>query len=88
MYAQNVYFHDNVVRCGSGSITVAAAVQDVGSTAVFTSRNNRYENNDYDDAALCANPSAVGRFFAWMNGYRNWPEWGSYGHDDTGSYTP
>jgi parallel beta-helix repeat protein len=78
---QNVYVHDNTVRCGSGSLTVAGAVQDIGDNSIFTSRNNRFQGNHYENLAQCS-----GRPFAWMNGWWTPTEWPGYGQDTSGTF--
>jgi hypothetical protein len=78
---QNVYVHDNTVTLGSGSLSAAGGVQDVGDPAIFTSRNNRFMNNTYALGGK-ANP------FAWMNGWPTAAGWRAYGQDLTGSFTP
>jgi hypothetical protein len=72
---QNVYVHDNIVRMPKG---MTGAVQDVGDSAVFTSRNNRFEHNTY-----YLSPNG---HFAWMNGERSDTEWKGYGMDATGTF--
>lgn len=70
---RNVYVHDNTIR-NSG---LTGAARDTTSNAIFSS-NNRFESNTYvGDVSWAWNNSAVG-----------WSTWRSYGHDDTGSYTP
>lgn len=66
----NVFVHDNTVTDGR-----VGAVQETGNNAIFTSRNNRFENNDYD-----------GTTFHWLGAQRTFAQWQGYGHDDTGSY--
>lgn len=77
MYVKNVWVHDNVVVCGPGSLSVAAAVQDAGSTAIFTSRYNRFTGNRYTLTGCSAQPHA------WMNAWRTGVEWRGYGQDAT-----
>ncbi|MNR67920.1 hypothetical protein D3C85_1921640 [compost metagenome] len=38
-------------------------------SALFTSKNNRFENNTY------VVPSASGKYWDWMNARRTWNEW-------------
>lgn len=82
-FARDVYFHDNTVYqrttagCG-GWCFAAGAVQDVGDNAVFTSRNNRWENNHYFVAAR------TDQLFAWMNVNQLWAAWNTIGHDSPG----
>jgi parallel beta-helix repeat protein len=75
---QNLYVHDNNVTQTSGSWAGGGA-QDVGSTAIFTSRNNRWVHNTYR-VTSGASP------FTWMNvGWVNWTQWKAYGQDVTGA---
>ena len=80
---ENLWVHDNRITQGvgpAGSLGVAAgAVQDVGDPAIFTSRNNRFQNNIYT-----LGPTA--RPFAWQNAARTVTEWRGYGLDMTGSF--
>jgi parallel beta-helix repeat protein len=64
---QNVRVHDNVIKLSSGH---SGAVQDVGSNAIFTSRNNRFDHNTYT-------LGSVSKPFYWNNGARAWSEWSS-----------
>jgi parallel beta-helix repeat protein len=73
----NLYVHDNTVTQPSGR--AAGAVQNVGSNAVYTSRNNRFVHNTYD-------LGATARQFRWMNNDRTPTEWRSYGLDVTGTF--
>lgn len=68
---RDVNTHDNVVSGGR-----TGAIQDVGDNAIFTSRNNTFENNDYSSTV-----------FVWQNADKTFAQWQAYGHDDTGSYT-
>jgi len=54
-------------------------VQDVGDPAIFTSRNNRFQNNGYT-------LGTTARPFAWQNAARTATEWRDYGQDRTGSF--
>ncbi|HEV7991880.1 MAG TPA: right-handed parallel beta-helix repeat-containing protein [Gemmatimonadaceae bacterium] len=80
---ENLWVHDNRVTQDvgpAGSLGVAAgAVQDVGDPAIFTSRNNRFQNNVY----TLGTPA---RPFAWQNAARTATEWRGYGLDMTGSF--
>jgi parallel beta-helix repeat protein len=77
--AQNAYVHDNTLyqRNGGGS----GAANDLGDTATFLTRNNRWANNTYY-VGTNARP------FAWMNGWRTTTEWRAYNEDSTGSFNP
>jgi parallel beta-helix repeat protein len=69
MLIQNLYVHDNQVTMSEGN---TGLVQDTGDNAVFTSRNNRFVNNQYT-------LNGGGRFFEWNNGSRTLEEWTSFG---------
>ena len=75
---ENLWVHDNTVRMNRGMTGLA---QDIGDTAYFTSRNNRFTNNSY---WLGANPAP----FAWMNQPMTPISWQSYGNDLAGCSTP
>jgi parallel beta-helix repeat protein len=78
---QNVSVHDNsVTYSGTGTPIVAGGLQDVGSTAIFASRNNRFENNRYTLTGAKSNP------FSWNNGYLTDAQWRSLGNDDAGTF--
>ena len=74
---RNLWVHDNTIRSLRGFTGV---VQNVGSTAVFSSLNNRFDRNKYTLAA--------GTYFEWMNGGRTWGAWRGYGQDVNGTLTP
>ncbi|MDH3605574.1 MAG: right-handed parallel beta-helix repeat-containing protein [Acidimicrobiia bacterium] len=65
----NLYVHDNKITMSEGH---TGLVQDVGDNAVFTSRNNRFENNEYT-------LNGSDRRFEWNNGERSLQEWNSFG---------
>jgi len=72
----NLWVHDNVIR---NTIGWTGLVQDIGDPSYFTSRNNRFERNQY---------LLKGQWpFAWMNGTRNENEWVQFGQDVSGSFT-
>lgn len=75
-YVQNVYVHDNTIRMSSG---YTGAAEDVGDPSIFTSRNNRFQNNNY---YLGTNTA----YYAWMDATRTDTEWRSYGEDTTGTF--
>jgi len=56
-------------------------MQDVGSTAIFTSRNNRWVHNTY---YLGTNAAP----FEFSNGTRSAAQWRGYGQDATGLFNP
>jgi parallel beta-helix repeat protein len=83
---KNFYVHDNTVTQTNrprnpNELSVAAGiVTDIpGNLAPFTSRNNRFVNNDY---TVNPNPQP----FAWMNGTRTIAQWKGYGHDQSGTF--
>jgi parallel beta-helix repeat protein len=73
----NLYVHDNRVVQATGR--AAGIVQNVGSNAVYTSKNNRFVRNSYDLGSSA-------KYFRWMNGDRTTPEWKGYGQDVTGTF--
>lgn len=75
---QNVYVHDNIVSLGAGG---NGAVQDVGNSLIFTSRNNRFVHNTYTAGSL-------GSPFVWANAFRTWDSWKLQGQDTTGTFNP
>jgi hypothetical protein len=70
--AHNVYVHDNDITGTGGS--VAGLAQDMGDQSLYTSRNNRFVNNQYH----LPDPT-TGRWFAWMDAARTASEWQAYG---------
>lgn len=66
---ENLYVHDNTVTMSQGHTGIA---QDTGNTAVFTSRNNRFENNTYHNVGS-------GRWFEWDNRQLDLNAWRGYG---------
>ncbi len=69
---QNVYVHDNHVNLSSGGDY--GAVEDLSSTAIFTSRNNRFDYNTY---TLGTNTGP----FQWMDADGNKSFWQGFGLD-------
>jgi parallel beta-helix repeat protein len=69
MVVENLYVHDNRVTMAQGH---TGLVQDIGDNSVFTSRNNRFVNNEYI-------LNGDGRQFEWNNGSRTLQEWNSFG---------
>jgi hypothetical protein len=62
---------NDIVRSGRTGV-----VQDIGDPSVFTARNLRFQDNDYEDVAG----------FSWADDESlSWPEWRSYGMDLAGS---
>ena len=72
---RNLYVHDNTLRMAVG---LNGIIEDVGNSAPFTSRNNRWQSNTY---YLGTNRS----YFAWL-GIRTETEWQNYGNDTTGMF--
>lgn len=64
----NLYVHHNTITMSQG---VSGVAQDHGNTAIFTSRNNRWENNTYNVGS--------GRHFEWDNRQMYYDTWRSYG---------
>jgi parallel beta-helix repeat protein len=72
----NLYVHDNTVDMRQGRNGI---VQNVSDSAVFSSRNNRFERNAY---TLASN----GSWFAWSNASVDATRWRSYGQDVAGTF--
>ena len=70
---KNNRIHDNTI-INSG---ISGAAQDIGSSAIFNA-NNTFVGNDYRGTSR----------WEWENRRRSWDTWRSYGHDNTGTYTP
>ncbi|NND13365.1 MAG: hypothetical protein HKO10_05320, partial [Acidimicrobiia bacterium] len=66
---ENLSVHDNQIR---GNVGWTGLGQDVGDDSFFTSRNNRFFDNDYGEDD---DPSS----FYWLNGERTRTEWTSFG---------
>jgi parallel beta-helix repeat protein len=80
----DVYVHDNSIRMRVGH---TGLVQNVGDTAYYTSRNNRFAGNRY---VLGCNPT----YFTWQDStgaraYRDLSarQWVAAGNDTSGSFT-
>jgi hypothetical protein len=79
---QNVWVHDNHVRQYSG--VVAGAAQDTGDSAIFTSRNNRFDRNSYE---ISGSGAAAGPYYAWANNNTlSAGGWRQYGLDVNGTW--
>ena len=72
----NLNVHDNTISMTTGRTGI---VQNVGSSAVFTSWNNRFTNNHYT-----LSPAAP---FAWADGNRTEAQWKGYGQDVNGTFS-
>lgn len=81
MYVQNVWVHDNIdQRNNEGTFKpTSGAVTDTGFTAIYTSRNNRWQNNHYIVPRVNTAP------FAWNNAIQTYAQWLVFGHDATGT---
>ncbi len=75
-HLKNLYVHDNIITMNSGRTGIAT---DTGDDAVYTTRNNRFQNNTY---ILGGNSKP----FYWRNSNRTTPQWRSYGHDVNGTF--
>ncbi len=71
----NLWVHDNDITMPQG---YTGAVQDVGDNSIFTSRNNRFDNNTYHGPAS----------FRWSNDYLSFAEWQGFGMDVNGTHLP
>jgi hypothetical protein len=63
------YVHDNMIRMSQGWSGLIRTDNSNPDSALFTSKNNRFENNTY------VVPSASGKYWDWMNARRTWIEW-------------
>jgi hypothetical protein len=73
---RNVFVHHNKTTALQGSTGMA---QDIGDDSLFTSSNNRFQDNTYQ-------LGPTGSFFSWMNGDRNDGQWKGYGMDVNGTF--
>jgi hypothetical protein len=73
----NLWVHDNVVLMTTGQ---TGLVQDVGDRSYFTSRNNRFDRNNYRTGSR-------GQYFGWLDGDRTDSEWRSFNNDVNGTFT-
>lgn len=78
---QNLYVHDNIITQTTG---VAAGIWKAKEfdDSIFTSWNNRYENNTYTLGDI------NGKYYEWMNSYRTKEEWQAFGNDLNGKWLP
>jgi hypothetical protein len=67
----NLWVHDNVI---TNTLGWTGVVEDVGDSACFTSRNNRFERNQYQLNLKALN-------FTWMDHEMSVVEWTAYGQD-------
>jgi hypothetical protein len=75
---RNFHVHNNTITMNSGHTGIVTNLTD----AVFTSRNNRFENNTYTI-------SHTDQPFRWIGGTDiDWNQWRSHGQDTNGTYTP
>jgi parallel beta-helix repeat protein len=73
---QNLWVHDNTITVGAYQVGL---VTDTGDNAIFTSRNNHFDQNTY-------NIGSSTRPFIWMNGSRTDSEWRAFGQDLSGFF--
>ena len=74
---QNFYVHDNTITQSTG--TAAGIVKSsVWDNSVFSSWNNRFQNNTYVFSNSTAN------YYSWLSGDANKSAWVGYGNDVTG----
>jgi len=73
---RNLSVHDNVVRMRKGRVGI---VTNTGSDAIFTSWNNRWENNTYYIGSLAAP-------FAWRNQNYTVRQWQAVPQDASGTF--
>ncbi|MGI9038001.1 MAG: right-handed parallel beta-helix repeat-containing protein [Gemmatimonadota bacterium] len=73
---RNVYVHHNQIEMTNGLTGMAA---EDGSSAMFTSKNNRFESNNY---VLGSNAD----YFLWQGSRMNEAEWKGAGQDVNGSF--
>ncbi len=67
---RNLYVHDNIIVASEGSSGIG---QDIGSEAVFSEWNNRFESNTY---YVNAN-----EYFRWLGKVLDFNTWNSFGND-------
>jgi parallel beta-helix repeat protein len=85
---RNVYVHDNYMDLTNGATVGIDLDWGVSDTAYFTSRNNRFRNNDY----LISSPGSKRfRWFSSQYGFQeelvNAASWVAAGQDTGGSFT-
>ena len=83
---EDLNVHDNTVTMAPDTVSPftnsrTGAVQDIGDDAIFTSRNNNFQNNTY-------RADAAGLHFDWNNAARTFAQWQSLGLDTSGSISP
>jgi parallel beta-helix repeat protein len=75
---ENTWVHDNQVTMRRGTTGLSSTVSD---ESVFTTRDNRFEDNQY--TVVGTDPTN----FAWRGDERTWTQWRQYGNDLGGSFT-
>jgi hypothetical protein len=75
---ENTRVHDNQVIMRRGTTGLSSTVSD---ESVFTTRDNRFENNQYTVIGADATN------FAWRGDERTWTQWQQCGNDLGGSFT-
>lgn len=73
---RNVHVHDNQVQMSDGRTGLA---ENFGDSAIFESKNNRFERNDY---TLGSNAD----YFTWNGESMNESEWMAAGQDTNGTF--
>lgn len=76
---QNNYVHDNTIRMDKGWSGMIRTDNTSTDNSLFTSKNNRFQNNSY------IVPSLSGSYWDWQQGSRSWSQWRGYGQDTTGT---
>ncbi|MGH2756365.1 MAG: right-handed parallel beta-helix repeat-containing protein [Actinomycetota bacterium] len=78
---RNLYVHDNTIRQPEGR-AAGLALYNMTDSSFFTSKNNRFRDNDYFLGDV-----ADGQHFVWSGGYATAKQWKTtYGHDVGGSF--
>jgi Right handed beta helix region len=76
---RNLFVHDNTIIQTTG-IAAGLIRSDNYDDSIFTSWNNRFENNTYN----LADPT--GKYYQWMNAGRSKEEWQGFGNDVRGRW--
>jgi hypothetical protein len=83
-----LYVHDNRITMtdpgpyAGGSPNQSGIAQDIGSKAIYTSKNNRFARNTY----ILGNATA--KWFTWNDLDLPASQWRAYGQDVDGSFSP
>lgn len=73
---RDISVHGNTLTMCRGT---SGGLKSFGGDAIFQERNNVFDGNSYRVE------SANSKAWQWMNGLRTWPEWRSFGLDESGS---